>query len=108
MKLEEIWNLEQLPEEAQVTIYNYAVLEDRKLLFQSNERVIGNYDYRDPDGGRSIHGAATVELDDFTIDFSYREKWWEGLRVLVKEKGEKYFSEAPFEEDFPNWAFQED
>lgn len=108
MNLEQIWSLEQLPEKAQVTIHNFAAIDGGKLLFQSNEKVIGEYDYKDPDGGRSIHGAATVELDDFIIEFSYREKWWEGLRVLVKKKGEKYLSEAPFDEDFPNWAFQED
>lgn len=105
--LKEIWGQETIPTTAQVKIWNYTELKKGKLFFLPDEQVIGEYNANDPDGGRSIHGAATVTLEDNTIiEFSYREKWWTGLRVLVKVSGEKYFTEPEeFDcEDFPRWT----
>jgi hypothetical protein len=105
--LKEVWSQETLPQSAQVEIWNYTELKNGKLIFLPDEEVIGEYNPNDPDGGRSILGAATVTLQDGTIlGFSYREKWWTGLQVSVKVPGEKYFTEPDDFgcEEFPLWA----
>ena len=110
MTLEQIWKQEVLPEGAQIEIQNpeFVRLLGGKLIFASNEEVIGEYDPRDPDGGRSIYGAATVTFEGTEILFQYREKSWTGLQVLVRKVGEEYYSSPPFDEELPAWAVQEE
>ncbi len=110
MTLEQFWKQQLLPEGAEVEIQNpeFARQEGGKLIFASNEEVIGEYDPRDTDGGRSIYGAATVTFEGTEILFQYREKMWTGLQVLIGKVGERYVSSPPFDEELPAWAVQEE
>jgi len=104
--LKEIWSQETIPTTAKVEIWGYTQLKDGKLIFLPDEEVIGEYNPKDPDGGRFLWGAATVTINGYIIEFSYREKWWTGLQVLVKEPGGQHLTEPDDFgcEDFPLWT----
>jgi hypothetical protein len=111
---ESIWNQHTIPTKVKVEILNpnYARQEGGKLIFSKDEKAIGEYNPNDPDGGRSIYGAATVtfEDDEAEILFQYRAKYWTGLEaiILLKKEGEKYAFSPSFDEELPKWAVQEE
>ncbi len=112
--IDEVWNQQwmdtRIPKGAQINILNpsYVRQEGGKLIFSKDEKAIGDYNSKDPDGGRSIYGAATVTLDGTEILFQYQAKYWTGLQALVRRVGEEFFSSPTFDDELPKWAVQEE
>jgi hypothetical protein len=101
-----------LPPEASIEIKNYARLQNGKIVFNSNESVIGVPDPDDPDGGRMILSSATVETEDIKINFFYREKYWSGLEFeiepfLTNKEIWSLHDEFLGDSNLPVWAEQE-
>lgn len=98
MSIEEILSSTSIPEGAKVEVLAFCKARDRKLVFAPDAYVIGEQNEDDPDGGRSIYTAALVEIEGFSLEFVYIEKWWTGLCLNVDGK----------ESRLPLWAVQEE
>jgi len=84
-------------------------LKNNKIVFKSNDDVVGHYSPNNPDGGRLFHRAVVIEKPEHsvTIIFDYREKWYTGLQLtLIIDKECVNFIYD--EESWPEWIILND